>query len=122
MSPELYSQEIDASRRFRFRKFELIFRAYFYLGVITAVFAVAYFLLSIFHLALSAEQRIALTVAGIGAAVAIISRWFVTTSREKALYQRAKQEQDRDLFELISTWAQFEELSKNALGLQDDDV
>jgi hypothetical protein len=86
------------------------------------VFAVAYFLLSVFHVTLSAEQRVALTIAGIGASVALISRWFVTILRERLRYEDATHAKGDELINLISTWARFEELSKSALGLEDSDV
>jgi hypothetical protein len=122
MAPEVFKQQLAARYRSKPRQFELIFRAYFYLGVITAVFAAAYFVLSLLHVNLSAEQRLALTIAGIGAAIALISRWLVATWRERALYEMTKREEDRDVVELIYTWARFEELSRQALGLGDDDV
>src|SRR5436190_21616864 len=79
--------------KMRRARVDVIFRAYFYLGLIIAIFATGYFALSLLNIKLSREQQLALAVGGTGVAVALISRWYLALSRERAMYAAEKFEQ-----------------------------
>ena len=96
-------------------KLNLFLRVYAFMGLLIAILAGAYFILTLLPLTLTAQQRITLVVAGTGIALAVTS-WAVVVlrkSRESEEMDRLKEQAALSL--LLDTWARFERTGKEAL-------
>lgn len=97
------------------RRFETILKLYTVLGVLTALFAVAYFILSFLEIDLTNNQTTALLVAGVSIVLSMTS-WALLLFRKQREFEESKKIRSmQSLSEIIFLWAEFEEAGKAAL-------
>lgn len=97
------------------RKIELILKLYMLVGIITAVFGVAYFLLSTLDIELSKSQINALLISGVGFTVAIMSWGMIIVRRERLHYEQQRERSMDTVAEFLRYWAKFENIGKDVL-------
>jgi len=97
------------------RKIEVILKIYMLLGIITAVFGVAYFVLSTLDIELSNSQINALLISGVGFTVAAMSWGMILVRRERMYYERQRKKSLDTVAEFLRYWAKFENIGKEVL-------
>ncbi len=110
---DLWELELKLSSR---RKFETIFKLYAVLGALTAIFALAYFILSILDIDFTQNQMLALMIAGVGISLSMTS-WALLMFRRQREYEETKRiKAVQILSEIVFLWAEFEKVGKQALS------
>ncbi len=109
-----------SKRIFYRKKFDLILRAYSTIGVLIAIFAGAYFLLTLLPYDLNSEQQLALMVSGIGIALALLSRTIIVLRREREEEEISRLKEYEKVAAFLDTWSQFERVSKEVLSKDDE--
>lgn len=97
------------------RKFEIILKLYMLIGIITAVFGIAYFVLSTLNIELSRSQINALLIAGVGFAITMLSWAMLLVKRERRLFEQQHEKSMESVSEFLRYWAKFENISKDVL-------
>lgn len=110
-----------SKRLFYRKKFDLILRAYSTLGLLIAIFAGAYFLLTLLPYDLDREQQLALMISGVGIALALLSRTMIVLRREREEEEISRLKEYEKVAAFLDTWSQFERVSKEALS-KDNEV
>lgn len=113
--------KIYVSRSSSRKRIEFILRVYAALGALTAVLALGYFLVSVFAIELTSQQRLALLTSGVGVMLAVMSRLLIAFSRERDAELREKHRSYEQRFDFVIAWEQFERLARILLGENGDD-
>lgn len=112
--------EITRRRRMR-RKLDLLLRAYSSMGLLITILAGAYFIITFIPAPLTREQRMALMLAGVGTALALMSRTAIILRRERDFQELDRLKEYESLSSFLDTWTRFERTSKDVLAKQGDD-
>ena len=107
--------EFKGRQRSRWRV-NFLLRAYSWVGVMLAIVAGGYFLLTLLSFDLSAQQRLALILAGVGALVALMSRIFIAFYNERDAEELDRTEEYERIASFLAAWQQFERVSKEVLA------
>jgi len=102
------------------KKFDFILRAYSTIGWLIAIFAAAYFLLTLLPHEPTREQQIALMISGIGVALALLSRTLIALRKEKEEEEILRLREYEKVEAFLDTWAQFERISKDVLSKENE--
>ena len=103
-------------------RIKFLLRTYSSVGVLLAIVAGAYFLLTLFPFDLSMQQILALMGAGTGILLSLMSRTLIVFYRERAALDIEREEESEKLAFFLNAWAQFEHVSKEVLLEQADDL
>lgn len=106
--------EISSRRRVR-RRIDVLLRAYSLMGVLIAILAVGYFMLTLLPFELSQRQQMALMVAGVGVALALMSRTLIIFRKEGESEELERLNEYQNFASFLDTWARFERVSKELL-------
>lgn len=117
-SVKLY--ELNLRRRSR-RRFNLILRAYSWLGLLLSIVAGGYFLLTLLRFDLSEQQQLALMTAGVGALLSLMSRILITFYKEREEEDLERRIEYERLDYFLTEWLRFERVSKEVLAEQGGD-
>ena len=104
------------------KKIDLILRIYSLMGLLIAVLAGGYFVLTLLPFKLSNNQQIALMFIGVGIALAFMSRTLIILRKERDISETERLKEYQTISEFLGTWSQFEIASKEALRQHDKDV
>jgi len=113
-----YKEDLwELEQKFRSRrKFETIFKLYAVFGALTAIFALAYFILSMLNIELTKNQILSLMIAGVGVSLSMIS-WALLLFRRQREYEETKRIRAiQTLSEIVFLWTEFENVGKQALS------
>ena len=110
--------ELEKRRAGR-RKFESILKIYSMMGIVVAIFGIAYFLLATLDVHLTFEQQIALLISGVGFALSAASWSLLKMRRERLNDDINKLKSMQELSEFLWKWSKFEEISKALLSETD---
>lgn len=97
------------------KRYETILKLYTVLGALTALFAIAYFLLSILDIELTENQMVALLVAGVSMALSMTSWALLLFRKQRELEESKRIRSMQSLSEIVFLWDEFEEVGKSAL-------
>lgn len=97
------------------RRFESILKLYSMMGVVVAVFGVAYFILTTLDIQLSFKQQVSLLVSGVGLALSAASWSLLVMRRERLNDEINKLKSMQELSEFLWKWSKFEDISKSIL-------
>lgn len=100
------------------RKFETILKLYSLVGLVIAIFGIAYFVFTTLDIELSRIQQMALLVSGTGLGLSITSWALLVIRRERIDADVKKLKSMQDLGEFIWKWSKFEATSKEVLLAQ----
>lgn len=106
--------EIRSQRRIR-RKIDLLLRAYSLMGLLIAILAVGYFVLTLLPFDLSQKQQMALMVAGVGISLALMSRTLIIYRKERESEELERLNEYQNFASFLDTWVRFERVSKELL-------
>jgi hypothetical protein len=109
------------NRRSARRKLDLLLRAYSLVGALTAILAGGYFLVTLLPYTLSAHQRNALLVVGIGITLAFMSRTLMILRKERDFEELVRMKEYESLASFLDAWARFERISKEVLAERGED-
>ncbi|HZE72962.1 MAG TPA: hypothetical protein VE135_25910 [Pyrinomonadaceae bacterium] len=110
---------LSRRRRLR-RRLDLLLRMYSLMGLLIAILAAGYFLLTLLPYKLSERQQMALIAGGIGIALAVMSRILVIYRTEQESEEIELLKENESLSSFLDTWAKFERTSKETLSKQED--
>lgn len=102
-------------RRMR-RRLDLMLRAYSLMGLLMAILAIGYFLLTLLHFELTVNQEMALMFAGVGIALALMSRTLVILRTEREWEEVERMNEYESVGSFLDTWTRFERISKDVLS------
>ena len=105
--------ELNKSRKQQ-KKLDLFLNVYSLLGLLIALLAVGYFVLTTFEP--TKEQQITLTIAGIGVALAFMSRTLLLLCKNQAAEEMENTIQYNEIASLLSTWDNFARVGKETLS------
>lgn len=97
------------------RRFQTVLKIYSILGIVVAIFGIAYFILISFNIQLTIHQQQLIVISGVGLALSITSWMWLKIRREQSKDEIEKFIAMQDLSELLWKWAKFEEVSKQIL-------
>ncbi len=123
MERERYNEafyDLGKRRRMR-RKLDFILRAYSLMGLLLAIMAGGYFLLTLLPFELSIEQQVSLMIAGIGIALALMSRTMIVLRKEREVEEMEKMSEYESVTSFLDTWVRFERISKETLEKDNED-
>lgn len=103
-------------RQARRRSFESILKLYSMMGVVVAIFGVAYFVLTTLDINLTSEQQFALLISGVGITLSAASWALLVMRRERLNDEIKKLKSMQELSEFLWKWSKFEEVSKTILS------
>ena len=106
--------ELSRRRRVR-RRLDLLLRAYSVMGLLIAILAGGYFLLTLLPFELTINQLMALLFAGVGIALAFMSRTLMIFRKERESEELDRLNEYESLSLFLDTWARFERTSKEVL-------
>lgn len=115
------SYEFSKRRRMR-RKLDRLLQAYSLMGLLMAIFAGGYLVLTLLPFELSFKQQYALMLAGIGIALALMSRTLMVFRRERESEEVERLREYESLSLFLDTWARFERTSKEMLSREGEEV
>lgn len=101
------------------RRFESVLKLYSIMGIVVAVFGIAYFVLTTLDIQLNTNQQIALLTSGVGLTLSAASWFLLVMRRERLNDELNKLKSMQELSEFLWKWSRFEEVSKNILSRSD---
>lgn len=104
------------------RRIDVVLKVYTVVGLLTTVFAIGYFLLTILPFQLSPSQQIALTIAGTGLALAALSSILVFLRKEREVMRIERIQEYDAISHFIGVWSEFESISREALKKDGSEV
>ncbi|MGJ8698243.1 MAG: hypothetical protein ACSHYF_18120 [Verrucomicrobiaceae bacterium] len=122
MERDDYSEALyDLGKRRRMRrKLDLLLRAYSLMGLLMAILAGGYFLVSLLP-ELTKNQQMALMFSGVGIALALMSRTLLILRREREAGEVERMTEYESVASFLDTWARFERISKEALSKEGEE-
>ena len=110
-----------SKRRSTRRLIDTSLRVYSLFGLIIAIFAGGYFLFTLLPFALSMNQQMSLMIAGVGIALAIMSRALMMFRKESELQKVELIRQYESVASFLDTWTRFEQATKEALAGENEE-
>lgn len=107
-------KELDRSYSSK-NRIKLILRLYSYLGILTAIISILYFMLSLYDYRLSANQQIAVMTAGVGLVVSIFSKIYNEILKDREKEQLSRKNELEKISNFILDWATFERTTYTTL-------
>lgn len=111
--------DLGKRRRMR-RKLDLLLRAYSLMGLLMAILAGGYFMVSLLP-ELTKNQLMSLTFTGVGIALALMSRTLLIWRKEREAGEVERMTEYESVASFLDTWARFERISKEALSKEGED-
>lgn len=106
-----YLDEISFELDFSYRKknrLKLILRLYSFIGIIMALVAIIYFVISYYGLNLNSNQRLALMFAGVGLVLSLMSKLYSEIIKEREKEQEARRIELNKISHFVLNWATLE--------------
>lgn len=106
-----YLDEISFELDFSYRKknrLKLILRLYSFIGIIMALVAIIYFVISYYGLNLNSNQRLALMFAGVGLVLSLMSKLYSEILKEREKEQEARRIELNKISHFVLNWATLE--------------
>lgn len=120
---ELDANEIAHRVKMRARqkfRFDLVLKMYAVMGLLVAIGAFGFFIFTMIDISISPVQQIALIAAGAGVALSIMSWLILNIRRQREFYEYEKLREFANTGELIDSWKNFEEVSRELLEFEGD--
>lgn len=112
LEKDLWELEKRQSTR---RRVETILKLYSLLGLVVAVFGIAYFILTTLDIEFTRVQQMALLISGTGIFLSVTSWALLMLRRERMKDEVKKLQLMQELSEFIWKWSKFEAISKEVL-------
>lgn len=106
-----YLEEINNELTFSYRRknrIKLILRLYSFLGILTSVIAIIYFAISYYEFNLTPPQRFALTLAGVGLLLSLMSKFYSEIIKEQENEREARRIELNKISQFVLDWATLE--------------
>lgn len=101
------SHELDFSYRKK-NKLKLVLRLYSFIGIMTSLIALIYFVISYYEFNLSSNQRLALMVSGVGLLLSLMSKFYSEIIKEREKEQEARRIELNKISQFVLNWATLE--------------
>lgn len=106
-----YIEEISHELSFSYRKkntLKLILRLYSFIGILTALVAIIYFVFSYYEFSLTYNQRLALMFAGVGLLLSLFSKFYSEIIKEREKEQETRRIELNKISQFVFNWATLE--------------
>ncbi len=94
---------------------DLVLKTYAYVGLLTTVGGLFYFLLITFHISINFRQQSALMISAFGLVFSTVAWTFMSIRRQKELYESTRIREYAYTAELVEGWTTFEYVSRRLL-------
>lgn len=106
-----YIDEISHELAFSYRRknrLKLILRLYSFIGILSALVAVIYFVISYYEFNLTSNQRLALMFAGVGLLLSLMSKFYSEIIKEREKEQEIRRVELNKISHFVLNWATLE--------------
>ncbi|MCD8741858.1 hypothetical protein LT679_14675 [Mucilaginibacter roseus] len=120
-----YLDDISHELTYLYRKknkIKLILRLYSFIGILTAVIAIIYFVISYYKFNITNTQRIALMSAGVGLLLSLMSKFYTNLIEEREKEQKARTIELNKISRFILSWATLERTIYSILERHEPDI
>ncbi len=120
-----YLDEISHELAFSYRKknsLKIILRLYTFVGILTSVVAIIYFIVSYYEFNLTSSQRIALIAAGVGLLLSLMSRFYSDIIKEREKEQEIRRIELNKISQFVLNWAALERAIYSILEKNDANI
>lgn len=115
------SFELDISYRKK-NRLKLILQLYSFIGIIMAMVAMIYFVISYYGLNLNTTQRLALMFAGVGLVLSLISKLYSEILKEREKEQEARRIELNKISNFVLNWATLERTIYSVLERNESNI
>lgn len=120
-----YIQDIENELHYLYQKqnkLQLILRLYSYIGIVTAVVGIIYFAVSYYEVNLTANQRLALLMVGVGLVLSVIAKLYSEILKERDREKRVREKVLHRISNFVLDWASLERTIYSILDKNEKDV